>query len=85
MTETQINDYLSYSEAVRESVIPGYKFDWKVEFVSTPEESEPPVNTETPDEPENVNSSDPEVPTETNPEDVTTEPNSDPEVNPSAE
>lgn len=85
MTETQINDYLSYLEAVRESVIPGYKSDWKVESVSTSEESEPLVNTETPDEPENVNSPDSEVPTETNPEDVTTEPNSNPEVDPSAE
>lgn len=85
MKEEQINDYLSYSEAVRESVIPGYKSDWKVESASTTEEQEPLVNAETPDQPENANNSDSEVQTEPNTEDITTESNSDQEVDPSAE
>lgn len=85
MIETQINNYLSYSEAVRESVIPGYKSDWKVESVSTTEEQEPLANTETPDESENANNSNSDEQTEPNTEDITTESNSDQEVDPSAE
>ena len=63
MKEEQINTYLNYSEAVKESLIPGYKSDWKTEQPVTPEEQETP-NSESPTEPVETPtepSSDPEV------------------------
>lgn len=42
MTETQINDYLSYGEAVREAIKPGYKSDWP--DTNPVEDSVQPVN-----------------------------------------
>jgi hypothetical protein len=86
-------NYLSYPISVKEAVQPGYKSDWKVEQPVTPEESvETPTEPETPVTPEEQETPNPEsptepveTPTEPNSEELTTEPSSDPEVDPNAE